>query len=91
MTPFLAIWAVLAAMVLVLAVWRQLQDLHEDDSIHLGDRETAVVQQQANLAKRQEAIGRWSRMLTVVTLLYGMALGGYYLYQQWIESGKLPG
>lgn len=90
MTPFLAIWAVMAAAVLVLAVWRQLADLHEDDSIHLGDQETAVVKEQAVMARKQESMGRLSRVLTVATLIYGMALGGYYLYEQWVLSSKLP-
>lgn len=90
MTPFFAIWAVMAAAVLIIAVWRQLVDLHEDDSIHLGDQETAVVKEQATMAKKQEAIGKVSRVLTVATLIYGMALGGYYLYEQWVLSGKLP-
>lgn len=80
----------MAAAVLVLAVWKQLAEMHEDDSIHLGDQETAIVREQVTMAKRQEAIGRWSRVLTVATLIYGMALGSYYLYEQWVVSGKLP-
>lgn len=90
MTPFLALWAVMAAAVVVLAVWRQLSDLHEDDSIHLSDRETAMVQEQVTMARKLEAMSKWSRVLTIATLVYGLALGGYYLYLQWIESGKLP-
>lgn len=90
MTPFIAVWAVMALGVLILAAWRQFIDLHEDDTIHLGDQEAGLVNEQVTFARRADALARWSRLLTIATVAYGAALGGYYLYQQWIESSKLP-
>lgn len=91
MTPFLAVLAAMALAVLILAGWRQFIDLHEDDTIHLGERETGMVTEQASLARKVGTINRWSRVLTIVTAVYGVALAAYFLYQQWIDSGKLPG
>ena len=91
MTPFLAVLAAMALAVLILAGWRQFIDLHEDDTIHLGERETGMVTEQASLARKVGTINRWSRVLTIVTAAYGLGLAAYFLYQQWIDSGKLPG
>lgn len=91
MTPFIAIWAVMALGVLLIAGWRQFIDLHEDDTIHLGDQETGMVKEQATLARKMGTINRWSKVLTIATVTYGVGIACYYLYQQWIESGKLPG
>ncbi len=91
MTPFIAVWAAMALAVLILAAWRQLIDSHEDDTIHLGEQQTAMVSEQANLARKHIVVDRWSRVLTIATVVYGVALGGYYLYQGWIDSGRLPG
>ena len=91
MTPLIAVWAAMALAVLILAAWRQLIDLHEDDTIHLGEQQTAMVSEQANLARKLTVVDRWSRLLTIATVAYGIALAGYYLYQQWIDSSRLPG
>ncbi|MCC6537959.1 MAG: hypothetical protein IT162_10440 [Bryobacterales bacterium] len=91
MTPMFALLAVMAAAFLALLVWRQLVDLHEDDSLHLGDQQTAVVREQADMTKKVTMLDRWSRILGVTTTVYGLALGGYYLYSQWLDSSKLPG
>jgi hypothetical protein len=91
MTPFIAIWAGMALAVLILAAWRQLIDLHEDDSIHLGEQQSAMVNDQAMLARKLTSVDRWGRLLIIATIVYGVALAGFYLYQQWVQSGKLPG
>jgi hypothetical protein len=91
MTPLLAVWAGIAIVVLILAGLRQYFDLHEDDTIHLHDNETGLVKEQAALAERVTTLTRWSRLMTVLAVVYGVGLGCYYLYMQWTESGKLPG
>jgi hypothetical protein len=91
MTPFIAIWAVMALAVLILAAWRQFIDLHEDDTIHLGDQQAGVIKDQATLARKMDTVNRWSRVLTIATIVYGVGIACYYLYQQWIDSSKLPG
>jgi len=91
MTPFIAVWAGMALVLLVLAAWRQFIDLHEDDTIHLGEQQAGMVNEQATLARKVGVIDRWTKLLTVITVVYGVGIGGYYLYAQWIGSTKLPG
>jgi hypothetical protein len=89
MTPYIVVWAAMAVAVLALAAWRQVIDMHEDDSIHLGDGQTALVTNQVTLAQKIKSIDRVGKLLTVVAALYGLGLCGWMVYQQWIGSMKL--
>jgi hypothetical protein len=79
----LASWGVLAAVVLVLAVYRGRLGRHEDDTIHINDQEAALVSAQAQAAHRIDVIERWGKSLTVLLVLYGLCIGAYYLYNLW--------
>ncbi len=89
MTPYVAVGALLALSVLILAAWRQVMDLHEDDSIHLKEAEAGMVKDQVNLAQRIKTVDRAGKTLTVIAALYGLAMAGWVIYRQWIESAKL--
>ncbi len=89
MTPYVAVGALLALSVLILAAWRQVMDLHEDDSIHLKDAEAGMVKDQVALAQRIKSVDRAGKTLTVIAALYGLAMAGWVIYRQWIESAKL--
>ena len=91
MTPFVTIWAGMALAVLILAAWRQFIDLHEDDTIHLGEQQAEVVKDQVTMARKIGTIDHWAKLLALATVIYGVALGGFYLYQQWVDSSKLSG
>jgi hypothetical protein len=87
MTPYIVVWAAMAAVILVLAIWRQMIDMHEDDSVHLAD--PSLVTSQVALTRKITSIDRVGKILTVVAALYGLALCGWVVYQQWISSTKL--
>jgi hypothetical protein len=84
MTPtfilLLASWAVLGITVLALAAYRTQLGHREDDHIHFTDTEAALVNQQTQFANRVDVIEKWGKTLTVLLVLYGIALGAYYLY-----------
>jgi arsenate reductase-like glutaredoxin family protein len=48
----------MALVLLVLAAWRQFIDLHEDDTIHLGEQQAGMVNEQATLARKVGVIER---------------------------------
>jgi uncharacterized membrane protein len=89
MTPYVAVGALLALSVLVLAAWRQVMDLHEDDSIHLKEAEAGMVKNQVDLDQRIRVVDRVGKTLTVIAVLYGLAVASWMIYRQWIESAKL--
>lgn len=78
--PYAFFWGALTITVLGLIFYRRLVSSHEDDSLHL---EGNVRGTQAVLAHRLEWIDRWGKTLTVVAVLYGVALAGVYLFQVW--------
>jgi hypothetical protein len=85
MIPWVAVWVVLAAVVVALAVYRKVVSLKEDDTLHIDERESGLVVQQVEVARRLDVVDRWGQILTVVVLVYGLLLGSAYLYTTWIE------
>jgi len=78
--PYAVFWGVLALIVAFLIVYRRVVTNREDDSMHI---EGNVATEQVALAHRVEVIDRWGKLLTVVVVLYGIALAAIYLYQTW--------
>ena len=80
--PFVALWGLLALIVLALIVWRKVVANQEDDSLHVLEGEPVVAQQTA-LAQKLEFIDKWGKALTVALVGYGLVLAGVYFYQVW--------
>ena len=78
--PYAIFWAVLAIVVVFLIVYRKSVSSHEDDSLHL---EGNMPREQTALAHKLALIDRWGKTLTVVAVVYGVALAAIYLYQVW--------
>jgi hypothetical protein len=85
--PLVIIWIVLALGVLALFLWRKAVASHEDDNLHVLD--AAAVEenaQQVAVVKKLEMIDRWGKIATVVAVLFGVVLGGLYIYQTWVQN-----
>ena len=89
-TLLFSVWAVMACSVLALAGYRKLVARNEDDSVHLNDRESAMIGQQLNVAHRLEVIDKWGQIATIVVVALGLILGTLYLLAGWQGAGKLP-
>ena len=88
--PFLIGWIVLAVAVLTLFVWRKAVARHEDDNLHVLDG--AAVQQtalQVAVVKKLDMIDKWGKIATVLALVYGVVLGGLYVYQSWVQHTSI--
>ncbi|HEX5226602.1 MAG TPA: hypothetical protein VFW44_02790 [Bryobacteraceae bacterium] len=85
LTPAIVIWAVFAIGTLGLALYRKLISAGEEDLIHLGPGEERQIPQQVSLASRLQRVDRWGKIMTVVTVLYGLAVAGVYLYQAFLS------
>jgi hypothetical protein len=83
--PYAIFWGALTTAVLGMIFYRRLVARNEDDSLHL---EGNIPASQAALAHRLESIDRWGKTLTVVVVVYALALAGIYLYQVWNNVPK---
>ncbi len=85
--PFLVLEACLIVVVIVMIAWRQAIARGEDDTIHMSHGGTA---QQVSLATKLEKIDKWGKTLTVITVVFGLIVGGFWLYQTWIQAAQIP-
>jgi len=86
----LALWALLAASVLALIVWRKSVARNEDDQLHV--MQVAAAAQQAEVAHKLEVIDKWGKIVTAVTVAYGVLIAGLFIYQTWVQtSTTVPG
>jgi hypothetical protein len=89
--PYALVWGVLAAVVIALIVYRKMVASHEDDTLHVLDGEAKVIPEQMAIAQRLERIDRWGKLMTVIAIVYGLAVGAAYVYQNWVEASNYMG
>jgi len=84
--PFAVAWAFLVIAVILLAAYRRMTALHEDDYLHVSEGEAQAIPKQVALASKLEVLDRWGKILTIVSVATGVVLGLIYLYQLWNRS-----
>jgi len=90
-TFVISAWVVLGVATLILAIYRQILTVHqEEDVVHLADSEQGKIAQQAVLARRLTKIDGWGKSLTLVVTIVGIGLAGAYLYQAWQSPNPGP-
>jgi hypothetical protein len=81
MTAFVIFWAILGVATLALALYRKFVSMREDDYVHLSAGEERLIPQQVATFKTIVAIDRWGITMTIVTVVFGLALAALYLYR----------
>jgi hypothetical protein len=87
--PFAVVWALLASVVLALIVYRYSVSRHEDDTLHVLGANVAT--EQTSVAHKLEVIDRWGKILTAITVLYGLAMVAAFLYLSWVQGSTTLG
>ena len=87
--PYVSVWAVLAVGVLALVGYRMSVAHHDDASLDVLEKNAGVIAQQTLAIQRIGAIDRWGKSLTVLTILYGLAIAGVYIAHGWLEATKI--
>jgi hypothetical protein len=81
LTPYIVLWSILGLLVLGLALYRKLVTTHqEDDLVHLSQGEERLIPHQVAVNTKIHKIDRWGEVLTVVTVIGGLAIAAAYLY-----------
>ena len=86
LVPFIVIWILLATTVLVQFVRRKMVASHEDDNLHVLN--TAPIAEQAAVANKLDQIDKWGKILTVITVVYGLLVGAAWVYQFFVQSAQ---
>lgn len=85
-TMMFAGWAVLAVGVLALAAYRKVVARNEDDSLHVREGDAALTMAQVRMGRQLSAIDMWGKTLTLVTVVAGLALAGFFLYTEYTKQ-----
>jgi hypothetical protein len=82
--PLIGVWSVFAVSVLVLIVWRKTVARNEDDQLHV--LQTAAIAQQAEVAHKLEQIDKWGKIVTALTVAFGLLIAALFIYQTWVQG-----
>ena len=84
MIPMTVLWGLMAVSVAVLAVMRKMAAKGESDVLHPDDK--AFEDRQMSIAQRLEKIDHWGKIVTVVTVVYGLCVLSVHLYNVWMQG-----
>ncbi len=86
--PFFILFCVLAAIVIAMIIWRRIVSQHEDNFVHvMGD----IPADQVRIEHKLEQIDKWGKLITVITVVYGVAIGALYFWQTWVQNSSSTG
>ena len=86
--PFLILWVALAVTVIVLFLYHRSIARQEDSQLNVLET-AAVAQQQLALDHKLEAVDKWGKILTAVTVLFGLVLATLYMIQTWEQMSRI--
>ena len=89
LVPYLAIWSVFAIAVIALIVARKVVSAKEDDNLHMLDGVPATTTQQVTVAHKLDVIDKWGKILTVLTVVFGLAIGAIYVVSTFNTRGGM--
>ena len=88
-TFFAWTWAALAVVVLGMAAYRYLLIHREDPTLDIFESRT-VASEQSKVFRKADAVERLGKLLTLVVVLYGLVLGGAYVFHIWQLGQQIP-
>ena len=89
MLALAVVWILLAITVGTLAVMRRFATRQGDTYLHVSDAEAPIIAQQFTMANRLDKIDKLGKTLTVVVLVYGLALFAAFSYVAWQNTQQL--
>ena len=82
--PFLVLWLIVIAGVIVLAFRRRSVALQEDPALHLGMAHASTAAEQVAVAKKLEQVDKWIKLLIIIAVVFGILLAAAALYKAWV-------
>jgi len=75
---------------LAMFAYRKYISRDTDELVHLGEGSVQASARQVSYDKTVTQVDKLMKILMIVTILYGVALGAYMIYQQLNGSGGNP-
>jgi preprotein translocase subunit SecG len=82
----LVLWIVIAAALAIVYAYRKIVDGGSDERVHLSDVSDAVLAKQEATARTLQQLDRVVMILTIVFLVYGVALGCLTIYHAFTST-----
>ena len=76
----------LATILAAVALYRRRISMKSDETLHLMDAEAPLVSGQEEAGKQLDKIDRWGKALTILVIVYALAIAGYYLYSSFADT-----
>lgn len=83
------LWIVLAIAVAILFLWRRFTAGNEYDLVNMHDTTGMSIAKQEATAKQLAHIDRVMTVTVILTVVYGVALGVYYVYDAFMNGANL--
>jgi preprotein translocase subunit SecG len=81
MSILLVLWIVIAVALAIIYGYRKIVSGSSDELVHISDVSDQVLAKQEATARAVERLDRIVFILTIVFVVYGLALGGLQIYQ----------
>lgn len=85
---FSAIFVVLIAAIIVVAIYRARLSRKEQETLHVLGTDPAEISHKMTIAQKLFAVERWMKILTIVAVIYGIGLLGLFLWDAWERSSR---
>jgi hypothetical protein len=85
--PYFVLWVALAVVVIGMIVWRKTVSSQEDETLHVMD--AGALSHQVDVTHKLDVIDKWGKILTAITVVFGLVLGAIYMYQSWIAMSRI--
>jgi preprotein translocase subunit SecG len=81
MSISVVLWIVIGAALAIVYAYRKIVAGSSDELVHLSDASDMVLARQESTARSIQQLDRIVVLLALVFLVYGLALGGWQIYQ----------
>ncbi len=85
---FSAIFLVLIVAIIIVAIYRARLSRREQESLHVLGTDPAEISQKMTIAQKLLSVERWMKILTIVTVIYGIGLLGLFLWDAWERTSR---
>jgi len=86
--PFVIVWLILAAVLVVLLIYRASLSRREQETVHVLGTDPAEISHKMTVAQKLLVVERWLKIVAVILVVYSLVLLGLFLWDAWERSSR---